>query len=171
MNTFPSVAWERCDIEGYGPIISDYSSHFPAFWNPWGPCQKQRHKTFAEPFYYLGVLEWKLVVVFPYEDMKTSGAIIFVFPLMPHSAWSLVAELCLIILSFPGGSVVKNLPAMQKMWVWSWVRKIPSRSSEMAPCSSILAWEIPWTEEPSGPQFIGLQRIGYNIETKQQQEY
>ena len=119
MNTFPSVAWERCDIEGYGPIISDYSSHFPAFWNPWGPCQKQRHKTFADPLYYLGVLEWTLVVVFPYEDMKTSGAIIFVFPLMPHSAWSLVAELYLIILSFPGGSVVKNLPAMQKMWVWS----------------------------------------------------
>ena len=61
--------WERCDIEGYGPIISDYSSHFPAFWNPWGPCQKQRHITFAEPLYYLGVSEWTLVVVFAYEDL------------------------------------------------------------------------------------------------------
>ena len=31
---------------------------------------------------------------------------------------------------------------------------------EMATCSSILAWEIPWTEEPGGLQSIGLQRIG-----------
>ena len=126
MNTFPSAVWEKCDIEGYGPIISDYSSHFPAFWNPWGPCQKQRHITFAEPLYYLGVSEWTLVVVFAYEDMKTSGAIIFVFPLIPHNAWSLVVELYLIrILGLPGGSVVKNLPAMQKMWVWSLNREDP----------------------------------------------
>ena len=33
---------------------------------------------------------------------------------------------------------------------------------EMATHSSILAWEIPWTEEPGGLQSIGLQRIGHN---------
>ena len=33
---------------------------------------------------------------------------------------------------------------------------------EMATHSSILAWEIPWTEEPGGLQSIGLQRVGYN---------
>ena len=31
---------------------------------------------------------------------------------------------------------------------------------EMATCSNILAWEIPWTEEPGGLQSMGLQRIG-----------
>ena len=31
----------------------------------------------------------------------------------------------------------------------------------MATHSSILAWRIPWTEEPDGPQFIGLQRVGH----------
>ena len=33
---------------------------------------------------------------------------------------------------------------------------------EMATHSSILAWEIPWTEAPHGPQSMGLQRIGHD---------
>ena len=33
---------------------------------------------------------------------------------------------------------------------------------EMAPHSSILAWEIPWTEEPSGLQSMGSQRVGHD---------
>ena len=33
---------------------------------------------------------------------------------------------------------------------------------EMATHSSILAWEIPWTEEPGGLQFMGSQRVGHN---------
>ena len=39
----------------------------------------------------------------------------------------------------------------------------------MATHSSILAWEIPWTEEPSGLQSIGLQRVRHDLATKQQQ--
>ena len=39
---------------------------------------------------------------------------------------------------------------------------------EMATCSSILAWEIPWTDEPGGLQSMGLQRVGRNLVTKQQ---
>ena len=35
--------------------------------------------------------------------------------------------------------------------------------------SSILAWRIPWTEEPGGLQFIGSQRVGHNLVTKKQQ--
>ena len=37
----------------------------------------------------------------------------------------------------------------------------------MATHSSILAWEIPWTEEPGGLQFMGSQRIGHDLATKQ----
>ena len=48
---------------------------------------------------------------------------------------------------FPGGSVVKNLPAMQETWVQSLDREDPLEK-EMATHSSILAWRIPWTEEP-----------------------
>ena len=41
---------------------------------------------------------------------------------------------------------------------------------EVTTHSSILAWRIPWTEEPGGPQSIGLQRVGHNLATKQQPE-
>ena len=46
----------------------------------------------------------------------------------------------------PGGSVVKNLPAMQDTWVQSLSQEDPLEE-EMATHSSILAWEITWTEE------------------------
>ena len=41
---------------------------------------------------------------------------------------------------------------------------------EMAAHSRILAWEIPWTEEPGGLVFMGLQRVGHDLTTKQQQQ-
>ena len=37
----------------------------------------------------------------------------------------------------------------------------------MAAHSHILAWEIPWAEEPSGPQSMGLQRVRHDLQTKQ----
>ena len=39
----------------------------------------------------------------------------------------------------------------------------------MATHSSILAWEIPWTEEPDGLSSVGSQRVGHDLVTKQQQ--
>ena len=53
--------------------------------------------------------------------------------------------------------MVKNLPAMQEMWVQSQGWEDPLEK-EMATHSSILAWEISWTEEPGGLQSMGLQR-------------
>jgi len=47
--------------------------------------------------------------------------------------------------------MVKNLPAMQQTWVWSLGQEDPLEK-ENATHSSILAWEIPWTEEPAGLQ-------------------
>ena len=41
---------------------------------------------------------------------------------------------------------------------------------EMATHSSILAWEIPWTEEPGVQQSIGLQRVGHDLATQQQKQ-
>ena len=57
--------------------------------------------------------------------------------------------------------MVKNLPAMQETQVDPWVRKI-LLEKEMANCSSIFAWRIPWTEEPGGLQSMRLQRLGHN---------
>ena len=57
--------------------------------------------------------------------------------------------------------MVKNLPAMQEIWVQFLGWKDPLEK-EMATHSSILAWEIPWTEEPGGLQSMGLQRVGHD---------
>ena len=56
---------------------------------------------------------------------------------------------------FPIAQTVKNLPAMQKTWVWSLGQKDLEKG--MAIHSSILAWRIPWTEEPGKPQSLGSQ--------------
>ena len=59
-------------------------------------------------------------------------------------------------LGFPGASVVKNLPAMQELQE-AWVRALGQEDpleEEIATHSSILAWRIPWTEEPGGLQSI-----------------
>ena len=51
---------------------------------------------------------------------------------------------------------VKNLPAMQEIWVWSLVQVDPLEK-QMATHFSILAWRIPWAEEPRGLDCMGLQ--------------
>ena len=51
---------------------------------------------------------------------------------------------------------VKNLPAGQETQVWSLAQEDPPEK-RMATHPSILAWRIPWTEEPGGPQSMGLQ--------------
>ena len=56
---------------------------------------------------------------------------------------------------------VKNLPAMQDIWVQSLGQEDPLEK-EMATHSRILAWRIPWTEEPGRLQSTGLQRVGHN---------
>ena len=55
-------------------------------------------------------------------------------------------------------NTVKNPPAMQETWVQSLGREDPLEK-RMATHSSILAWRIPWTEEPSGLRSMGLQRV------------
>ena len=67
----------------------------------------------------------------------------------------------ILITGFPCGSVVNNLPAMLETWVQSLGREDPLEE-EVATHSSILAWEIPWTEEPGGLQSVGLQRVRYD---------
>ena len=54
---------------------------------------------------------------------------------------------------------VKNLPAVWETWVRSLGREDPLEK-EMATHSGILAWRVPWTEEPGGLQPMVLQRVG-----------
>ena len=64
--------------------------------------------------------------------------------------------------------IIKNLPDMQDIWVpplgW-WVRSLgweDPLEEEMATYSSILAWRIPWTEEPGRLQSMASQRFGHD---------
>ena len=57
--------------------------------------------------------------------------------------------------------MVKNLPAMQEIRVQSLGQENPLEKG-MATYSSILAWRIPWTEEPGRLQSIGSQRVGHD---------
>ena len=67
-------------------------------------------------------------------------------------------------MSFPSGSAVKNLPAMQE------IQEMPFQSlgqedpleEGMVSHSNILAWRIPWTEEPGGLESLGSQRVGHD---------
>ena len=67
-------------------------------------------------------------------------------------------------MDFLVGSAVKNPPAMrepQETWVQFLDQEDPLEEG-IATHSSILAWRIPWTEEPGGLQSIGYQTVGYN---------
>ena len=74
-------------------------------------------------------------------------------------------------MGFPGGSVVKNLPASAGDARDNGSTPGSGRSpgGRMATHASILAWEIPRTEEPGRPQSMRLQRVGHDLETKQEQ--
>ena len=58
---------------------------------------------------------------------------------------------------------------MQEAWVQSLDGEDPLEE-EMSTHSSILTWEIPWTDEPGRPQSTESQRVGHDLATKQQEE-
>ena len=64
-------------------------------------------------------------------------------------------------MDFPGDSVGKESPAVQETWVRSLGREDPLEEG-MATHSSVLAWRIPWTEEPGGRQSMGSERVGHD---------
>ena len=68
-------------------------------------------------------------------------------------------------MSFPAGSVSITCLQCRRPEFDPWVRKDP-QEYEMATHSSILAWEIPWTEDPEGLQSMGVTRVGYDSATK-----
>ena len=72
-------------------------------------------------------------------------------------------------MGFPGVSVVKNPPAKQETRVQTLGQEDPLEK-EMATHSTILAKEIPQTEEPGGLESVGSKKVGHNLVTKQQQQ-
>ena len=64
-------------------------------------------------------------------------------------------------MGFPGDSVVKNPPATQETQVQSPGQEDPLEEG-ITTHSSILAWEIQWTEEPGGLWSVGSQRVRHD---------
>ena len=87
------------------------------------------------------------------EDSRTVG-----LPVSQETTTGAANRYCVIAQAFPSCSVVKNLPAMQKTWLRKTLEKEDLLDKERATHSSILAWEIPWTEESGGLQSMGLQK-------------
>ena len=104
------------------------------------------------------------------EKLKGFSWGVTVFPhLPPHIRWTghvlgptllhplskpAVSKVHRVEKGFPGGSVVKNLPATQETQIQSLGQKEP-QEKEMATHSSILACRVPWREEPGGLQSTG----------------
>ena len=61
------------------------------------------------------------------------------------------------LMDFPGGSVIKNLPASVETQVWSLGPKDPLEK-ERGTHSSVLAWEMLWPEEPGGLESMGSEK-------------
>ena len=57
--------------------------------------------------------------------------------------------------------MVKSLPTMQETWIRFLGQEVPLEK-EIATHFSILAWKIPWAEEPGGLQSMGSHRVGHN---------
>ena len=62
----------------------------------------------------------------------------------------------------------KNPPAKQETWVWSLGQENPLKK-EMAIHSSILTWEIPWTEEPGGLQSMRSPGVRQDLDSEQEE--
>ena len=76
-----------------------------------------------------------------------------------------VVRLCTLVYCIEWVSLVaqmvRNLPPMQETWVWSLGQEDPLEK-EVATHSTVLPWEIPWTEKPRVLQSMGLQRVGHD---------
>ena len=74
-------------------------------------------------------------------------------------------RLLYVCMGLPWWLTGKGSPAIQETWVQFLGQEDPLER-EMTTHSSMLAWEMPWTEEPSRPWSIGLQGVGHELMTK-----
>ena len=123
------------------------------------------------------------VIIINYGRGLLLGLYLLIDVVSLDSAWNAVKKKATILIKsntysfivvkytggFPCGSAVKNPPANAGD-SGSIPRSGRSLEKEMATHSSILAWEIPWAEEPGVLQSMRSQRNGHNLVTKQQQQ-
>ena len=121
-------------------------------------------------YYHGSVIGCNLMVNHNVKALCTINSSPLCFPWWLHVMSVAVASVlefeagCLFRWGFLAGSAVKkkkNLSAVQEMQAWSVSQEDPLEE-EMATHSSILAWKIPWTEEPGGQQSIESHRVRHD---------
>ena len=99
---------------------------------------------------------------FTVNIMSHVGEKLKTFPLR----WGTRQRCLLLSLASMVAPSVKSRPAMKETWVWSPCLEDPLENG-MAAHSSMLSWEIPWTEEPDGLHIVhGVVRVGHDFATK-----
>ena len=119
------------------------------------------------------ILEWVAMPSFGGSSQPRDWALLLHFlhwqasslPLVPSGKPIQPNQILLFWHTFLVAQTVKRLPIMWETWVWSLGWEDPLEKG-MATHSSILAWKIPWTEEPGRLQSMGSQRVGHDWATK-----
>ena len=128
-------------------------------------CLRRSGNSTIVPFYLFTLILWQLSIILFYHRQNNNWYW-FLHILISHrllSQFSIIIALRQLLGLV--AQTVKNLPAMQETWVQflSWEDPL---EKGMDTRSSILAWRIPWTEDPGGLQSMGLQRVGHNWATE-----
>ena len=117
----------------------------PAMWENWVPSLGWEDPLEKGKATHSSILAWRIPSAESMDAKSQSSFYLF--------NCSLVAQMA------------KNPPAMWENWAWSLAWEDPLEEG-MATHSSILAWRIPWTEEPGGLPSMGSQRVGHDWVTK-----
>ena len=112
------------------------------------------------PKVILIVTDFSLVGKSGWGPQSWAGGELYLSLITPHLVFFPFLGFC-TLWPFLGDLVVKNPPAMRETQVLSLGQEDPLEEG-MATHSSILAWRVPWTEEPGGLQSMGLPRAGHN---------
>ena len=125
---------------------------FPAvFLELWMKCRKTEEETLGLKRYHL----YRTGIVIPHSSWNKNWS-----SEMGNRWYGICKKRLWFILGPLVVQTVKNLPAVRETLVRSLGPEDPLENA-MATHSSILAWRIPWTEEPGGPQTMGSQRVGH----------
>ena len=119
-------------------------------WTLWDPMDSSPLGFSGQRIFQTGILKWVAIsssrwILHHWATWEAQG----IQPFPVYERASLVAQRG------------KRLPAVWETWVQSLGQEDPLQK-EMAAHSSILAWKIPWKEEPSRLQSMGSQRVGHN---------
>ena len=98
------------------------------------------------------------IIIFYFSYSSYVGSDISVWFLFVVPLWLIITRASLV------AQMVKHLPTIRETQVRSLGREDPLEK-EMATHSSILAWKIPWTEDPGRLQFMGLQKVRHDWAT------